>query len=91
MTVFFVLISEMESDSEVENVISDQIDPSIFTHVPFNKDYKFKIDSKKLTYTLKQGKELPYSTALKGQYTTSIPLSLWLIVEDRKKGINCWP
>ena len=59
----------MSSDSEFEAVSSDQLmpEPQTFTHVPSNMNFKLKIGTnKKLGYTLKKDKELPYSTLIKG-------------------------
>ena len=55
-----------DTDSEPEIVSSDQVEPELFEEVPENKNYKFKVGTKKLAYMLKRGKGLPYKTQVKG-------------------------
>lgn len=63
------IMFDSDSDSELEQVSSLTSSPESFDLVPKNIDYKIKLFgpecSKKgisFLYTLKEGKELPYST-----------------------------
>ena len=62
------MISE---ESDVEQVSSDQEEETevYFEKVPKNKEFKLKVDSKKLLYTLKEGRTLPYKTSIKGNFS----------------------
>ena len=64
--------SDSDSESDIERVSSVNSTKESFDVVPENKDYKFKLLSNiessnvKFSYTLKKGKDLPYSVVLKG-------------------------
>ena len=56
----------MFSDDDFEEVSSDQLMPeATYEEVPQNQQFKIIIDQKKIGYTLKSGKKLPYTTTVK--------------------------
>ena len=81
------MVSDSSDDDLTFEKVSSQEEAKLYTEVPSDTNYKFILKNSSgkayslMTYTLSQGKKLPYSTSLKGltlQFNFGFTCGIWM-------------